>query len=257
MLYQIANAQMREYPYAHLCVDEVFPEAFYRQMRENWPLTSSLVSLADTGRVSKGSYPERFILPFTPEDVRKLDDRRQEFWLGFGSWLFDDRFMLAIIAKFEPYIRARFGAGVVRNRYDAKGLIVRDTTNYAIGPHTDAPHRLLSMLFYCPDDDSRAHLGTSIYVPNDPAFRCAGGPHYRHELFRKVKTMEYRRNSLFAFIKNDFSFHGVDPIGEQAVGRDVLLYDIRVHQTAAETVPAATSATGATFLARLFGNRKQ
>jgi hypothetical protein len=41
--------------------------------------------------------------------------------------------------------------------------------------------------------------------------------------------MEYKPNTLFAFIKNDRSFHGVEPIGDQAVLRDILLYDIRVN----------------------------
>jgi hypothetical protein len=107
---------------------------------------------------------------------------------------------------------------------------VRDLSKYSIGPHTDAPHRLLSMLFYCPDDEQRKHLGTSIYVPRDADFKCKGGPHYPHHLFKKVRTMEYKPNSVFAFIKNDHSFHGVEAITDAEVQRDVLLYDIRVTQ---------------------------
>ena len=42
--------------------------------------------------------------------------------------------------------------------------------------------------------------------------------------------MEYKPNTLFAFIKNDRSFHGVDPIGDQNVLRDILLYDVRVFE---------------------------
>ena len=113
---------------------------------------------------------------------------------------------------------------------------------------------LLSLLFYCPDDDSRQHLGTSIYVPNDPDLRCPGGPHYPHDRFRKVRTMEYRRNSLFAFIKNDHSFHGVAPIGEQPVGRDVLLYDIRVQQNDS-TAPSPEPGLGVRILKRLIGSK--
>jgi hypothetical protein len=40
--------------------------------------------------------------------------------------------------------------------------------------------------------------------------------------------MEYKPNTLFAFVKNDRSFHGVEPINEPDVLRDMLLYDIRV-----------------------------
>jgi hypothetical protein len=254
VLYQIANAPMREYPYAHLYADNVFPEDFYSQLRAHWPSSSSLVSLGDTGRVPKGAYPERFILPFSQDALQKLDEKRRPFWLEFGDWFLSSRFMSAVIDKFERPVRARFGNDIYRNSYSAESLVVRDHTNYSIGPHTDAPHRLLSMLFYCPDDDSRRHLGTSIYLPNDPDFRCAGGPHYPHRRFRKVKTMEYRRNSLFAFIKNDHSFHGVDPIGDQQVERDVLLYDIRVEQPPSAE-PAPSAGLGLRLLKKLIGNR--
>jgi hypothetical protein len=254
VLYQIANATMREYPYAHICVDNVFPEDFYAQLRAHWPTTSSLVCLADSGRVPKGAYPERFILPFSETGIQQLDEKRREFWLEFGSWFLDSRFMTAVIDKFERHVHARFGESMYQNYYRAESLVVRDLTNYSIGPHTDAPHRLLSMLFYCPDDDSRTHLGTSIYVPNDPDFLCPGGPHYPHNRFRKVRTMEYRRNSLFAFIKNDHSFHGVEPIGDQPVGRDVLLYDIRVERIE-PSVPATSKGVGVRILKRLLGRR--
>jgi len=244
---------MREYPYAHLYVDDVFPEDFYHQLRTNWPSSSSLVSLADTGRVPKGSYPERFILPLLDPDMHTLDENRRIFWSEFGSWFLSERFLNAMIEKFSAQVRARFGDETFRKAYGAEALVVRDLTNYSIGPHTDAPDRLMSLLFYCPDDDSRTHLGTSIYVPKGAGLGCAGGPHYAHHNFRKVKTMEYRRNALFAFIKSDYSFHGVEPIGDQAVGRDVLLYDIRI--LGSKPAPAQTGGLGLALLKRLFGKR--
>ena len=75
-----------------------------------------------------------------------------------------------MIDKFEPYVKARFGDDIYRCGFEADALIVRDHTNFKIGPHTDAPHRLLSMLFYCPDDASLSHLGTSLYVPRERGF---------------------------------------------------------------------------------------
>jgi hypothetical protein len=253
VLYQIANAPMREYPYAHIYVENVFPDEFYAALRVNWPDASSLISLADTGRVPKGAYRERFIMPFTPEEIDKLNAERRPFWKEFAEWLITQRFLTAMIDKFEPYVKERFGDKIYQCGFKADALIVRDLTNFNIGPHTDAPHRLLSMLFYCPDDDALNHLGTSIYVPRDPQFRCEGGPHYPHQLFHKIRTMEYKPNSLFAFIKNDRSFHGVEPIGEPDVLRDILLYDVRVSAPKNSGTPSPAPGFGLRMLRNFFG----
>ena len=239
VIYRIANAPILDYPYPHFYIDNVFPAGFYRQLRENWPDSSALTTIGDTGRVAKGLYPDRFILPFTTPDIGKLDDQRRAFWSEFGDWFMAYRFFDTVVNRFGRYSRLRFGEALDRCRFEADSLIVRDRTNYALGPHTDTPRKLLSMLFYCPEDSRMAHLGTSIYVPLDPDFRCKGGPHYPHKLFQRVITMDYRPNSLFAFFKNDVSFHGVEPITDANVQRDILLYDVRITETGENAGAAA------------------
>lgn len=255
VIYQIANAPMREYPYPHIYIENIFPDDFYSALRSNWPDASTLVSIGDTGRVGKGNYAERFILPFSRPAIAKLPQDRRVFWAEFGSWFLDNRLLIAMIDKFDRYVKQRFGKDVHRYAFGTDALVVRDHTNYKIGPHTDAPHRLLSMLFYCPDDGSQKHLGTSIYVPLDPAFRCKGGPNYTHTLFTKVVTMEYKPNSMFAFFKTDTSFHGVDSIKDKDVMRDLLLYDIRVIEPEDEVATRAKG-LGIKMLHRVFGPNK-
>lgn len=51
-------------------------------------------------------------------------------------------------------------------------------------------------------------------------------------------TLPYVPNVLFAFMKTPNSFHGVEPIEEPEVQRDLLLYDIR-----ADTSQQATKST--------------
>jgi hypothetical protein len=256
VIYQIANAPLREYPYAHIYIENIFPPDFYAQLRAHWPGPSALTSLAESGRVPKGAYPERFVVPFTPAGIARMNPDHRDFWTQFADWLLAGRFITVMIDKFERHVKLRFGEDFHRRcSFEVDSLVVRDLTNYSIGPHTDLPHRLLSMLFYCPDDDRYSHLGTSLYVPRDPGFRCKGGPHYPHRHFDKVKTMAYKANSLFAFVKNNHSFHGVEPISDQNVQRDVLLYDIRVVEAAA--APARPpAAIGFNMLKRLLGRRQ-
>jgi hypothetical protein len=231
VLYRILNAPICEYPYPHIYVENVFPEAFYTELRRNWPDAGAFVPLGDTGRVPRGAYPERFVIPITEEGVGTLAPERRPFWMEFGQWFTDQRFCMSMIRKFERQVYERLGDDITRCHYGADALAVRDHTNYSIGPHTDAPHRLVTMLFYCPEDDSHPHLGTTIYWPLKDDFRCRGGPHYPFDRFKAITTMPYKRNSLFAFFKDERSFHGVAPIPDRDIVRDLMLYDVRVYDT--------------------------
>lgn len=227
-LYAVANAPLRTWPFPHIYVDSVLPDDYYARLRAHWP-SARFVSLAATGRVPEGAYPERFILPLRPGETAALPEPERTFWEELSGWLLgSSRFFYAIMDKFETTLRERFGDALEDAGFSHEVLVVRDHTNYALGPHTDSPRKVISVLFYCPDDDTRPHLGTSIYEPVDRDFRCPGGPHYPFDRFSKVATMAYRPNSLFAFVKTDRSFHGVDPVRDADVMRNLILYDIQV-----------------------------
>lgn len=228
VIYRIANAPVREYPYPHLYVTDVFPADYYAALRRNWPDTRHLKRLDETGRVNKGTYSERYIMPLDAASAEELPDDIGPFWEELAAWMLSGSFASRVFGRFGRQASERFGASLADVQFVHEALVVRDHTHYALGPHTDHPRKVLSLLFYCPDDDTKRHLGTSIYRPVDPSFRCAGGPHYPHEKFKRVTTMEYRPNTLFAFFKSDTAFHGVDPIRDADVARDLILYDIRV-----------------------------
>ena len=245
VIYQVANAPLRRHPYPHFYVEEVFPPEFYEALRRNWPSADQLVSLESTGRVAKGAYPERFIMPLKKEQLDALPPDKRAFWSELDAWMLgSERFFFTIMDKFEAALRGRFRAEFEEASFMHEVLVVRDHSNYALGPHTDAPKKAVSVLFYCPDDERYAHLGTAIYRPIDPDFRCPGGPHHPFELFRKVATMAFRPNTMFAFVKTDDSFHGVDPIRDADVLRDLILYDIQVKVAPRreEALAGATSA---------------
>lgn len=93
-------------------------------------------------------------------------------------------------------------------------LLIRDRTNYALGPHTDNPIRYVVFIVYLPETAENEHLGTTLYVPNKLGLTCPGGPHYDRKDFSPAFTSPYRPNSALAFVKTDNSFHGVEPVAE-------------------------------------------
>lgn len=228
---RVQDAQLVVDPFPYVVVDEVFPKDYYAQVLENFPAPQSLRPLGETGRVSRNSYQERHVVLFTPEDFARMTSAQQRFWHDFAGWMYSDLFLQTFVTKFHQALEPRLSRilqqeEALKARGDA--LLVNDQTNYAIGPHTDAPHRLVSFLFYMPRDASMRELGTSIYRPKDPSFTCWGGPHHPFEPFDLVRTVEFLPNRLLAFPKTERSFHGVEPISREGVNRPLLINNIRL-----------------------------
>ena len=226
--YKISNTPILEYPFPHFCLNNVFPADFYQSIINNLPSNEHYVSISDTGRI-RGSYKERYIIDFNNGDFLLLPEGQKEFWGELSTWLMGEDFLTTLINKFEPYIKQRL-EGINKTSVVAKqsGLLTRDKTGYSIGPHTDVSHKLLTLLFYLPKDDSISHLGTSIYTPIDPDFRNADGAHYPFKEFKKIDTMKFLPNTLFAFLKTDISFHGVEVIQDQQIERDLIIYNVNI-----------------------------
>lgn len=180
----IEDAVVLDSPYPHFVIENAFPEEYFNQITEG----AEYLPIADV-RPTKG-YPERFV----------------------GKKAFPE----LLTTRIKEAFLAKFGLDV---QGEAEGLLIKDKTGYAIGPHTDSPARILSAIFYLSGKD-----GTTMYVPNDPDFTCKGGPHYPPDNFKEVATVLNRPNTAFVFLKTDKSFHGVKKTKEE---RGVLLYDIR------------------------------
>ncbi len=225
---RIEAAPIQRLPTPHFFINGIFPDDFYTELLANFPEQDGYVCLADTGRVKGDAFRERFVFMLTDEVINALPEPRRSFWREMQGWFLGEPLFRALVAKFAAAAATRFADRLAEVDLTSEVLVVRDHSNYAIGPHTDATHRFLSLLFYCPPDNSMEHLGTSLYMPTDRNFVCPGGPHYPFDKFICVDTMPYRPNSLFGFLKTKTSFHGVEPIADENVCRDVILYDIRL-----------------------------
>ena len=240
VLYNIANAPVRDYPFPHFFVHPVFPEDFYRELLGRLPGLDAYRPITETGSVEPGAYAERFITSL--EDVEQDERNRKAgaFWETLRAWLGGPTFGNLIMQKFRAGIVQRYGEQT-RLTTASDIRLVRDFTHYAIPPHTDAPHKLASLLFYLPADETQVALGTSIYAHEDPRFRCEGRSHHTFSGFRKVASAPYLPNSMFAFLKTDAAFHGVERIEVENVRRDLMLYNIYVKKIATNHIePGAT-----------------
>jgi hypothetical protein len=234
VFYRVANAPLLSYPFPHFYVESVFPEAYYRSLLDALPPLASYMPLSETGTVTAGSYKERFCLDLLRLDATKQPPPQAAFWRDMAQWMGSGELTNLLLTKFQAAATERFGANKLHIQLDMR--LFRDFTNYAIGPHTDTPRKLMSLLFYLPRDDSMRHLGTSVYEPLDPAFTCEGTQHHQFEDFRKLYTAPFRPNSLFGFFKTSRAFHGVERVVEADLERDTLQYNIYINKLV-RTVP--------------------
>ncbi|MBI3044143.1 MAG: hypothetical protein HYY78_15085 [Betaproteobacteria bacterium] len=227
VLYKITNAPINRYPFPHIYVRDIFPPAYYRALRDHLPPEDLFTTPASLKRVVD-EYPDsRLLLPLTSQNLAGLPEPYGAFWKQMASWMLGGEFGRAILPKFTEFLNLRFG-DMGRMKFFDEALIVKDCTTYVLGPHTDNLRKVLSLLYYLPADDSLEHLGTSIYVPKDPDFRSTTGEHYPFDAFVRMITMPYLPNTLFAFVRTDNSFHGVEPVTDPNIRRELLLYDIKV-----------------------------
>jgi hypothetical protein len=247
MLYRIGNAPIHLYPFPHVYVRDVFPADFYAELLRHLPPSDAFSPLSKVRPMGSDVYDKtRSVLVLTPEHVGKLAEPYRGFWERIARMLLSGNLGNLLFGKFGQLLQNRFqGEGELEFLDEA--LLVQDSQNYALGPHTDTPAKVLAFLFYLPTDDSKSHLGTSIYVPKDPAFTCPGGPHYGFDRFERMLTMPYLPNSLFGFLKTSNSFHGVEPVNDADVRRNLLLYDVKVKPRPQVATPPGGSGAAAQF----------
>ncbi|MDC0033060.1 hypothetical protein OAJ57_00685 [Alphaproteobacteria bacterium] len=230
--YRIGNAPILPYPFPHFQVSDVFPEKLYREIIEAIPPAEFFSSIGETGRVrtaasQPNAYDNRSVLDFTEPNIDVMPPENRELWRGLLTWLLGESFTMATLEKFGDWVNHRFGKSLSDARFFSDLQLVSDSTNYTLGPHTDNPSKVVVLLFYLPRDDSNIELGTSLYMPRDPALRCEGTVHHNRDQFTKVVTFPYRPNSVIGFFKSASSFHGVEPIAQPGVTRHLMQLSIR------------------------------
>lgn len=203
LIYALRNAPVNHYPYPHFYAENVFDWNTYDAVQE-W------LDTCQSFRPLDGGYAHRTFTDEMPDILKPLDSPKM------GQHM---------IQKFSQQYFERYpNSG--RPNLSHEWRFIRDEEQYSIGPHTDSPRKVLSLLFYMPTvRASDLDLGTGVYVPDDGKKTCAGGPHYPFDGFSEVFRAPYMANSCFGFWKTSNSWHGVEPIPRK-VRRDVLLYNI-------------------------------
>lgn len=221
----VAEAPLTDDPFPYFYAADVFSPALYAEMVAQLPARRLYKNISETGR-SSGEYEKRLILHMNAP-AAGLTDAQNAFWRGIVGMLAGSAFASAILKKFAATLERDLGRDPRELEYGTEVLLVKDLDGYVIGPHTDIKSRAVSIMFYMPSSPRYEPYGTAIYRPTQPGVRSDGSRHFGFDGFTRLATMPCRANSMFAFQRNDVSFHGVEQIAEPDCERDVLLYILR------------------------------
>lgn len=225
-IYKLANAEMRFHPSPHIYVEDMLPAPYYRRLIAHFPDAAALRKVTEVRPVTGENLSHRSVLLMTPENLERLADPARTTWSELAAWLLGPAFAKAALAKFRPFIEQRF-KDQKNVSFVPEAQVVADRAPYHQLPHTDAPGKVMALLFYLPADEQASHLGTSLYVPKQPGFTCPGTGYHPAENFHRAFALPFRPNALFAFLKTATSFHGVERLTENDPPRRLILWDLR------------------------------
>ena len=225
ILNSIKNAGLKKDPFPHFESCPVFPGPYYKELLVNLPDDDAYTPAGETGLVTSSAYKERGIISLEGPNLANLPDAIRPFWIMLSRKLLARAFMEQLVEPFDRDIKMRFAEKTSLSIWP-NAYLCRDWPGYSLGPHTDSYQKVVSLIFYLPENTKSPELGTSLYIPRDRDFKCEGGPHYNFADFTRVKTLPYIPNTVFGFVKSTQSFHGVEPLCAQHRSRDVLLYNV-------------------------------
>ena len=187
LLYQIANALVKTYPWIHVSCDSIFHPEQYDKILKNLPKIDSMVDIR-TVKFHPTEYPaERLILPETQYD---------SFWTEIQSQFLDGDLKHILLHKFKDHLIARLGEHIKTVEFYDTFQLTLDTPGYVLGPHTDRFAKIFSLVINLASDTSHTDQGTAVYTSKNPA-----------DLVYKT---DYAPNTGFGIFRSEDSWHGVE-----------------------------------------------
>jgi len=231
---KITQSTIDSHPFDHIYIENFFEKNLYDNILSNIPDINSFKNITETGNVGKNYSQERYVLSLK-KDLHNLPESQQSFWNNFNNAFSSKEFWEAISLKFKETLKKRFSS-LTKKELETLGkspkiscgtLLVKDFTKYRLGAHTDAIEKIFSLLFYLPKNNDLKKIGTSLYKPFNQIEEERIDIHFdkyeTEKRFEKIKTCEYKRNSVFIFARTNYSYHGVEEVNIDKLERDLLL----------------------------------
>ena len=221
---RIAAAAIDPAPSSNIYMENMLPRKVYEELLARLPGDDVLDPIIHPDAITADGRRTRRLLDLTHDALARFDEEHRPFWEAMIELFTAPEIIAAIVDKFAPELRQRFGNTMPE--LIAVPMLYRDFPGYRIGIHPDSARKIATLQFYLPEDESQLHLGTSFHR------RTAGG-------FEKLKTNGFLPNAAYAFVRTEESWHSVDELAADEKVRNTiaLTFYIRGQEYRSETAP--------------------
>lgn len=231
---RIAAASVDPAPCGNIFMEDILPTAVYRELLARLPDDAALDPIDHPDAITADGRRTRFLLDLTPASLSRLDPENQPFWEAMIAVFTAPTIAEAMVKKFEPTLRQRFGSAMPD--LVAVPILYRDHPGYRISVHPDVPSKIATLQFYLPEDDSQIHLGTVFHQ------RTADG-------FERLKTNRFMPNAAYAFVRTEESWHSVDELAAKEKVRNsiALTFYIKGQEYRSDPMPETVVSASASL----------
>jgi hypothetical protein len=209
----VERSPIRDTPFDHIRMEDVFPAAFYRELQAQFPDPAAFHPLYHHDAVRADGTSTRQRLYLYPESLWRLPGGQRKIWRRIAAALCAPELELAFKRKFRAALEDRFQQPAETIPVYPVPILVRDLPGYKIGIHADTLTKAITVQFYLPRDGAQVHLGTVFHTTRNPNEQD------------QPMTMPFLPSSGYAFaVRRKESWHSV-PTTTEADGerRSIML----------------------------------
>jgi len=164
----VDRSPLREAPFDHIALTEVFPPGFYRAILAQFPAAAAFHPLHHHDALRPDGSSTRQRLYLYPESLWRLPAAQRRIWRRVAAALCAPDLELAFKRRFRAALEERFQQPAERIALYPVPILVRDLPGYRIGIHADALIKAITVQFYLPADATQSHLGTVFHTSHKP-----------------------------------------------------------------------------------------
>src|SRR5882724_11307474 len=123
-------------PYPHYYLENVFPDAYYRELLDHLPESTVYENLYEVTTLKLDHFRHRDQRDLTEGWTQALPDELKNFWDRFDEWFLGPELAKAVLESFAEPLRGRFPGGSWP-AVSVESQLIRHRAGYFLGPHSD------------------------------------------------------------------------------------------------------------------------